>query len=78
MPSPTSPCPNDCGTPMKYEPHLSNKRKYMRTFSCINCGHYVIEDRVTVELKNKHDKSVGLPVTAINRFILHGKYPNNV
>ena len=75
MPSPVSPCPNypKCKRMMDYESHLSNKKKGRRTFSCIDCGHYVIEDRVSTRLKNKHDKSVGLPVTAINRLIIDGK-----
>jgi len=75
LPSPTSPCP-DCRKEMLYEARLSNKKKERRVFSCIDCGLYVIEDRVTIIMKNKHDKSVGLPVTAINRLILKGEYPN--
>jgi hypothetical protein len=73
MPVPKSHC-SKCKKKMVYDAVLSNKGK-QKVFWCMEDALIVVERTFEVELKNRHDKMAGMPVTSVRRFIFHGKLP---
>lgn len=80
MPSPRSPCPKmyvvkHTNPRMTYDAVLSDKKN--KVYWCLECNLIVVEKSFDVILKNRHDKTVGMPVTSVKRLITKGEYPKN-
>jgi hypothetical protein len=72
MPTPKQFCP-DCKKKMVYDADLSHKK--MKSFWCLDCSMIIVETRFNVVLKNKHDKTVDMPVTSARRYIFKKEFP---
>jgi hypothetical protein len=77
MPTPKAFC-SQCKKKMTYDAVLSIKKKNVRTFWCVHCSFIIVERIFDIELKGRHDKNVGMPVTSVRRYIFHSDLPDSV